>query len=115
MEKKTLKEYGFTDEQLDQADQHVSMVEFGTLHNSEGKQFWFYLNVKPSLYLNYKQTFEQDDTIDIKSFGEVIACGWGDTPPIDVVQTMRDEYNCSPDFQERLRVAFSHEINKLKK
>lgn len=112
MENKTLQKYGFTDEQLDQADEHASMVEFGTLHNHEDKQFWFYLNIKPSLYLDYKQTFEQGNSIDIKSYGEILACGWGDTPPSDVIQAMQEKHNCSPDFQDDVQVAFNNQVKK---
>ena len=112
MEKKTLQEYGFTDEQLDQADEQVSMVEFGTLHNHEGKQFWFYLNIKPSLYLDYKQAFVQGSSIDIKSYGDVLAYGWGNTPPDNVIQTMQDEHNCSPNFEGNIQEAFSNVAKK---
>lgn len=113
MDQEQLLDLGLSPEDIAQADEQVSMVEFGTVHTSESKQIWFYLKISPSRYPDYKRAFSEGDAIDIKSYGEVLACGWGDTPPSDVVQHMKETFGCDHGFENELKQAIETELQNI--
>ena len=111
MDQEILSDLGLTPEDVAEADEQVSMVEFGTVHTTEDKQIWYYLQIKPSRYPDYKKAFNARGSVDLKSYGDVLDCGWGDAPPADVVQHMKEAYGCDDSFEEKFIEAIGIEKN----
>jgi len=109
--KKTeLAELGITPEQLKEADEQAEFIECATAHAPDGKQFWYYLSIKPSKYAEYKQRHRDGGKLNPKEFGEVLACGWGANPPDDIRAEMKEEFGCDPSFEKNLKTAIEKEL-----
>ena len=57
-----------------------------------GKACWFFVEIDPLTYPDYKWHLRQG-SMDVRDYGTILKCGWGDTPPQDIAQHMRQEYN----------------------
>lgn len=105
-------DFGITKEDIKSADEHASMIEFCTLHTADSRQFWNYLSILPSKYPEYKGRYAQGGALNPLDFGKVLASGWGDTPPDDVIADMKEEYGTSLTYEKDLTEAFKKEIEK---
>jgi hypothetical protein len=87
---------------LKQADEHISIVQFISATDGEGRDYWAYLNIAPSKQMALADAFKQGGQINYLAYGEELACGWGKEPDAKTKQRMADEYGCKDDFQDNL-------------
>lgn len=90
-------------EDLNKADEAVSIMVLvrGTLATDE--PFWAYLAVPPSKYLAFKQA-EAAGGYSMSDYGQVIEIGTGATePPAEVKARMEKDFNVNHNFEEDVR------------
>ncbi len=59
--------------------------------NEKGKPAWFFVELNPAVYADYKRALRQDK-MNIKDYGQILESGWGEMPPEEVTERMKDEY-----------------------
>ena len=106
----SFKDFGITPKQLESADKESALIEFGTLHTHKGDKFWYYLSIPPSKYPDYKKRHHAGGSLNPKDYGEVLASGWGDLPPQDIIDEMKRLYGCNPSFDEEFKEAIEKEF-----
>lgn len=74
--------------------------------DGDGRNFFMYLAVKPSLYTDYKQKTEAGEAIEFLNYGEILEWGYAVVPPKEVQQKMAEKYGLQHDLEERLRDGF---------
>ena len=57
----------------------------------EGRSAWFFLKLSKKTYDKYKKGI-RCEPFNVGSYGDILACGWGDNPPEDVVAHMQELY-----------------------
>lgn len=60
----------------------------------EARQAWYYIEVdalKEPLFK--RQCIAENNVFDLKGYGKVLECGWGENPPADVAKRIEEEYN----------------------
>ena len=72
----------------------------------DGKPFWAYLCIKPSMALAFKEARERG-SFSLEDFGTVIEWGEGDEVPDDVKHRMALEYGANPDYESKLLQALA--------
>lgn len=45
-----------------------------------GRECWFIIKVDPVKFLEYRHAMSCD-CVDLYDYGQILDCGWGDTPP----------------------------------
>lgn len=78
----------------------------------EGQAFWAYLAMFPSKYQEYVAKVQNNEPVDLMSYGEVIEQGYGEQPPQEVVDRMAAEYGAEPDFEQTLAAMITEEVQK---
>jgi len=61
------------------------------LRDASGKLAWYFVVVPSAKLAAFKRELTSGK-VDITSFGEVLASGYGETPPAHVTQRMREQY-----------------------
>lgn len=92
-----------TQQDLQKADEAVSIMVLvrGTL--ATGDAFWAYLAVPPSKYLAFKQA-EAAGGYSMSDYGQVVEIGTGaNEPPAEVQRRMEKEYNVNHNFEDDVR------------
>lgn len=90
-------------EDLQKADEAVSIMVLvrGTLATNDS--FWAYLAVPPSRYLAFKQA-EAAGGYSMSDYGQVIEMGTGaNEPPEEVKRRMERDYSVNHNFEEDVR------------
>lgn len=56
-----------------------------------GRAAWYVVKLSPEHYHEYKKAMKLT-ALNLKSFGTIILSGWGKTPPEDVIEKIKKEY-----------------------
>ena len=59
--------------------------------SQQGRECWFYLQVDPLKFNDYKKAVKQPST-RVGQYGKVLESGWGKQPSPAIIQYMLDEY-----------------------
>ncbi len=108
-------EFDLSLDELLEADKVVSMIEFCTLHTEDNKQFWAYVAIPPSKYLEYRKKHEQGGSLNLFEYGEVIKTGWGANPSDETVQEMKEKYGTNKAFEKKFIQSLTSRIDTLRK
>jgi len=57
-----------------------------------GKHAWYFLELTPEEYSAYKKKIKTG-AITLAKFGKMLACGWGENAPADILSDMQRRYN----------------------
>jgi len=85
-------------------DEQVAVVVFVSGYKSDDTAYYAYVMMAPSKFAEYQKVKDQGD-FDLASFGEIIKWGEGLEPSEDVKKEMKEKYNCSDDFEDKLKEA----------
>ena len=90
------------DDDVPDTDENSAILQFiaGT---TEGKDFWAYVAMKPSLYAEYYNNVSNKVPMNVADYGEILEQGWGSKPPAEIEQKMATEYGASDDFEQNLQ------------
>lgn len=66
-----------------------------------GKPFWAYLCIKPSMAASFKEARESDNFV-LEDYGTVIEWGEGAEIPADVQRRMKEQYGADPGYEGKL-------------
>lgn len=83
------------------ADERIGIVDLFCGQTEDGKDFWCYISILPSKYLEFKTLQKENKEISMNKFGKIIASNWGKEPPEEVKQKM-EELGAEHDFEEKL-------------
>jgi len=78
---------------------------------SDGKPFWAYMNVKPSMAKSFKEAREKGD-FQLEDYGTVLAYGETADVPADVRDRMSREYGASASYEEELLSLLNSKYSK---
>ena len=87
---------------LEKLDDHNAIVVFTQGAMQDGRSYYAYTAVKPSLYKKFCQMTRSGQAVVLGEYGEVIAAGFSFNPPPEVVDKMQRKYGCNPQFQDNL-------------
>ena len=102
------------------ADEHVVIYELANSQTPEGKDFWLYLAIKPTMYEAYKMLWldenRSESTVKFTDYGEVILTGWGKEPAPEVRAYMEEKFAMNSNFELDMEQAIndlreSHKAN----
>jgi hypothetical protein len=57
-----------------------------------GRPAWFFVKLNPEQYSQYKKAIKSR-SLELKDFGEIIASGWGEEAPKDVIDELKRQYD----------------------
>lgn len=67
-----------------------------------GKPFWAYLCVKPSMAKAFKEARDKGAAFNLEEYGTIIEHGEGKDVPMDVRKRMERDYGVRHDYEEQL-------------
>ncbi len=68
---------------------HVVLIKH--LRDNSGRLAWYFVKIATTKYAAFKRQLEQKN-VDLSSYGEVLASGYGEQPPLRVQQRMTRVY-----------------------
>lgn len=86
-------------EELQKADNEVSILIITAGEMEDGKPFYAYLSVKPSKYKDFMEA-EKKGNYKLSDFGEILEFGREKEPPENVKKEMEEKYGASHTFEE---------------
>ena len=60
--------------------------------NENGRGAWYFIKLFPQRYPEYKKALRSGSLV-LREYGEILASGWGDKAPNDVLQKMKILHN----------------------
>ena len=69
---------------------NMRMVELFTGVDENERDFYAYVAVMPSKYMEYRSLLEKGEVIDLEAYGEIIEHGFSALPPADIRKKMSD-------------------------
>ncbi len=58
----------------------------------QGRRAWFFVRLFPEYYSEYKKLIKSN-SFSLKKCGEILASGWGEAAPDDILQDMKKRYD----------------------
>jgi hypothetical protein len=92
-----------TAEELAKADAESTILVYITGIVEDGRPYYAYIAVKPSLYDQFKAKCDAKAEIIPGKYGAVIATGFESSPPPEVISMMRDTYGFDEHCLDKLR------------
>ena len=89
-------------EELLKADEDAAILAYSCGTMSDGRPYWAYVAVKPSLYRQFYKLSAARQTMVLSNYGEVLAIGHATEPPPEVVRAMREKYGADPAYEDKL-------------
>ncbi len=87
-------------------DDNVSMINLVKGVLEDGRNYYAYIKIKPSKYLEFQIASQKGDC-DISEYGEIILHGEGE--PTDAIKKeMKEKYGCEEDFEENAKKFFEN-------
>jgi len=90
------------DEELTKLDGDNAILAYTSGKMQDGRPYYAYIAVRPSLYKKFRQLTAARQTIILRDYGEVLEAGFASSPPPEIVQKMKDQYGCDPDYEDNL-------------
>jgi len=99
----------------EKVDEDGSILHLTGGTDANGKEYYAYMAIKPSLYKEFHEKSLNDETININDYGIVIESGFGALPPPEVQKKMADEYGFSANFENEITSFIEKESEKAQK
>lgn len=91
-----------TRKELEDADEEIGILHLCSGQAADGRDFYAYVNMQPSRYLEFIEATERGDAVLLSDYGEVVESGFGAVPPESVQQAMNEKFNADPTFFDEL-------------
>ena len=91
-----------TRKELEKADEEIGILHMCAGQTADGRDFYAYVNMQPSRYLEYIEATERGDAVVLSEYGEIIESGFGAVPPESVQKAMNEKYQADQTFFEEL-------------
>lgn len=89
-------------EELARLDSIASIIAYSYGFMEDGRPYWAYVAVKPSLYQQFYAQSVARQSMVVGDYGTILAAGFESEPPAHIVQQMQDSYGCDPRYEEKL-------------
>lgn len=67
----------------------------------DGRPYWAYLAIKPSMVKVLDKALKEED-VNIEDYGTIIEWGTGDAPPTEIVEQMKNLYGVSQESEKKM-------------
>ena len=84
---------------------NMRMMELFTGVDDSERDFYAYIAVPPSKYMEYRTRLERGEEIDLEAYGEIIEHGYSALPPADIRKKMSDmgfKHGLEEELNERI-------------
>jgi len=91
-----------TPEELAAADKDSAVIvcDYGT--SADGRPYWVYLAVKPSMYKQFLKETAAHRPISFEEYGEILKYGYDQEVPLAVKEEMKLKYNFDDQYMAKL-------------
>ena len=89
-------------EELEAADDKVAIIHLCSGQTSDGRDFFAYVAMWPSRYMEYIEATQRGDDVLLREFGDILESGYGLVPSERVQEEMKRKYGVDPTFFEEL-------------
>ncbi|MBN8547915.1 MAG: hypothetical protein J0M12_01225 [Deltaproteobacteria bacterium] len=89
------------EEILSLLDIEASVIELCCVHAPDGREYYLYLKIAPSKYLEFK-TAQQLGRLTLSDYGEPLCFGEGAHPPLDVQLEMQRAHGVRHTLESEL-------------
>lgn len=89
-------------EELEAADDAVAIIHLCSGQTADGKDFFAYVAMKPSRYMQYIEATQRGDEVLLRDYGDILESGFGLVPSVKVQDEMQRKYGVDPTFFEEL-------------
>ena len=90
------------DEELAKLDGDNAVLAYTSGVMQDGRPYYAYVAVRPSLYKKFRQITAARQSVILGEYGELLEAGIATTPPLEVVQKMKNQYGCDPDYEQNI-------------
>lgn len=101
-------------EELEAADDAVAIIHLCSGQTADGKDFYAYVAMKPSRYMDYIEATQRGDGVLLRDYGDILESGFGLVPPEKVQQEMQRKFGVDPTFFAELTKAFAAEAERIR-
>ena len=91
-----------TRKELEKADEEIGILHLCSGQTHDGRDFYAYVNMQPSRYLDFIEATERGDAVVLNDFGEIVESGFGMVPPESVQKAMNEKFDVDPTFFDEL-------------
>jgi hypothetical protein len=91
-----------TPEELAEADKHSAILCLTDGVLEDGRPYYAYVAVKPSLYAEFHKLTNDRQPMIVGNYGEIIMAGYAPSPPPEVVREMNENYGFDDSYKEKL-------------
>lgn len=96
---------------LERIDSHTYIVAFTNGTMADGKPYYAYIAVKPSMYQEFYDNTVAKKPMVLSNYGSVIVADFMQTPPKEIIEFMRSEFGFENNFEDSLRQQVSAQRN----
>jgi len=72
---------------------------YNLLGNDRGRKTWYFVLIERANLRNFLRDMKNDST-NLELYGKIIESGYGETPPEDIVKSIKKKYLCEIDEEE---------------
>jgi len=98
---------------LQKADAASSIIAYTNGVTNDGRPYYAYVAVKPSLYREFCELTSARKTIVLNDFGGIIEGNFEASPPAHVVARMREEYGFDENYEQAIKEEVSRQRGKF--
>lgn len=91
-----------TPEELAEADKQSAILVYSHGMAGDGRPYYAYVAIRPSKYTEFHAASAAGQSLLLSEYGTVVAGGFADRPPPDVVRRMREINGFDDDYEEKL-------------
>jgi hypothetical protein len=89
--------------ELGKIDEHTYVVAFTNGTMADGRPYYAYIAVKPSMYQEFYDNTVAKKPMVLSNYGSVIVADFMQTPPKEIIEFMRSEFGFEDNFEDSLR------------
>lgn len=84
------------------ADEDSAILAYSHGTVEDGRDYWAYIAIKPSLYRSFYKLSAARQTLALDEYGTVLAAGFTKEPPPEVRHEMKEKYGADPHYEDKL-------------
>jgi hypothetical protein len=94
---------------LVKADKQISIIDFISSTDAQGRDYWLYLKIPPSKHLDFTEAFAKGGSINFLEYGTEVESGWGKSPDAETKQRITEKYGLQDNFEDKLVAAITQQ------
>lgn len=91
-----------TPEELAEADKNSAILCYSRGTMKDGTPYYAFIGVRPSRYAEYRKNTLAEQPMLLGEYGIIVAAGFEEAAPMEVLQEMRDKYGYDEKYAEKL-------------